>query len=119
MGLLPYEKIKVCVQPPDIHVDSDGTFRGAILVKLNKDKTKLINPPSLLINSDRNDYSESVIHLEHEGFQGNITNYDVEVISEDNLIMIHKPVEFFSSSSSKQEYKKYDFKQADFSQQNR
>ncbi|RYU58538.1 hypothetical protein EWI61_10200 [Methylolobus aquaticus] len=96
----PYEKIQLCIRPPDLVVYPDGFVRGNISVSLNKEK-KLIDPPKLVIDSGREDYIAAVVHLLNEGERGpfGVTDYDVEVNHEAKLIRLRKPVDFLPASS--------------------
>jgi hypothetical protein len=95
-----YEKIQLCMRPPDLIVYPDGSFKGEVSVCLDKDG-KLTEIPKLVIESGQKEYMPAVVHLLNEGEKAplGVTDYDVEVKPEKRLIKVRKPVEFVRSLS--------------------
>jgi hypothetical protein len=102
LGATNYQDIKVCVHPPDILVDHDGSFKGTIPFRFDRSSSRLVRPPNILVETTKAPYSSAVVHVVNEGekLPLNLADYDVHIDHASRSMIFKKPISLQSPASS-------------------
>jgi hypothetical protein len=91
---LDYTKIQLCLRPPELYVDPDGSLKGEVTLDLDRNNNP-IHPPRLLVYSGLEGYDPAVVHFfgKNQKAPINVDDYGVK-LTDDKYISLGKLITF-------------------------